>query len=360
MSRQQTGTAKLTFDLAPDVVFDEDAEIEFLLDLAYGADLDRGSIVNVFLNGKFRKAIRLPNTDGEVLPGYKLDLRADLLKPGRNEIEFRVKLVADSAGDCANRSQDHLVFTLDSSSSIQLPEAESLVVLPNLNLMAETGYPYGSGGEAFTIAATDASADTLAATWMVAARLGQIQDTLFTSTSFMIGDVPSDQHVIEVGARQNLDAPLPPALLSFQNSRAGRSIVRIGASRADQQSFDGYYLGRNGLVAAHETSPGSGFLRTAITAESGRQLRESVLTLVQPSHWSQLDGAAAVWRPNPNAFAVRKASEQFYLGTGKPSLQVETSSRRRPWMFIAILGGLLFGIAALLSFVATHIRKKAD
>ena len=360
MSRQESGSTKVSFDLAPDVVFDPDADIEFRLDLAYGAELNRGSIVNVFLNGNFRKAIRLSNPDGEVLPDYKLQMKADLLKPGRNEIEFQVKLVAERSGACTSISRDHLVFSLDASSSFTLPEAESFVALPNLTLMADTGYPYDSSNtDGFTIVATDAEPDTLAATWMVAARLGQLRDTLYSNTSFAIGEAPTDQHFIEIGARQNLENPLPNNLLSFENSRAGRSIIQLGNSGATQQKFDGYYLGRNGLVASHETSPGSGLLRTVFTSENAQQLRRSVQTLVKPSHWSQLDGAAAVWRPNPNAFAVRSASEQFFLGNGEPSLQLKQASQQRPWRFVTIFIGLLFAIAFLLSFVARHIRKKA-
>lgn len=226
--------------------------------------------------------------------------------------------------------------------------------------MADTGYPYeNTSTDGFSFVATDTEPDTLAATWMVAARFGQLRDTLYSNTSFVIGEAPTDQHFIEIGARQNLESPLPDNLLSFENSRAGRSIVQLGNSGAAQQKFDGYYLGRNGLVASHETAPGSGFLRTVFTSENAQQLRRSVRTLVKPSHWSQLDGAAAVWRPNPNAFAVRSASEQFFLGSGGPSLQLKRASEQRPWRFIAVLIGLLFAIAFLLSFVARHIRKKA-
>ena len=99
-------------------------------------------------------------------------------------------------------------------------------------------------------------------------------------------------------------------------------------------------------------------LLTVLTAQSSASLLEAARNLVRPSHWSQLDGANAVWRQNPATFGTMPSSDTFFVGNLDPRTMVEIQNSRRPWLFILAIGAFLFITASILSGVAHYLRKQ--
>lgn len=348
------GTASLTLDLPADVRFRAGSEILLSLDFAYGAGLNDKSVVNILVNDQFQRAIRLMNPDGEVTPGYEIALPASAFRPGHNSLRFDVELSTDAVGECAARGTRHLAFILKDTSTLTLPSADQYVELPNLALLSEAGFPYtGAGTQPVAILATDTGSDTAAAVWTLAARLGQVYGTVFTDATFGFGLELPEAHTLIVGTRPDLKGFLP-AELNMSNLLSG------GAADGFTRNVATVDLGDNGLLIEGESPSHPGRLVTVLTAETGAQLLASTRALVQPSHWSQLQGGTAVWREHAATMVTQAASDGFEIGTMPAGEKARMVAGRTPWGWILSIAAVLFGLAAALALIARYMRKRMN
>lgn len=345
---QEQGGAELSFTLPADVQFRENNELTLALDLAYGAGLDGRSVVNILVNGVFERAVRLTNPDGEVVPAYEVAVPARSLRPGWNTIDFQVELSSPVERACVARNGRNLAFTLKGTSTITLPPAGHFAELPNLALLQEAGYPFtGLEDAPIEIRAVDASPETIASVWTLAARLGQVNGTVFTDANFGIGlDLP-DANTILVGARPEIGGFLPLQTLTLpQESGFNRELSLVD-------------LGDNGLLIQGESPAHKGRLVMLLTAETGAQLLSSVRALVQPSHWSQIKGGAAVWRQNAATIVSAEADTTFTIGKKAP-LDTARAGLGTSWGWIGSIAAILFAMAAGLALIARYMRQRMN
>jgi len=351
---KEHGEASLTLDLPADIRFREKAEILLSLDFAYGAGLDDKSVVNILVNDQFQRAIRLTNPDGEVTPDYEIALPGTAFSPGNNSVRFDVELSTGAAGECAARNTRHLAFILKDTSTLTLPPADQYVELPNLALLSEAGFPYTSAGtQSVAIRATDTGSDTAAAVWTLSARLGQVYGTVFTDATFGFGLELPEAHTLIVGARPDLKGFLP-AELSMSNLLSGAAPVGFTRSVATVD------LGDNGLLIEGESPQYPGRLVTVLTAETGAQLLASTRALVQPSHWSQLQGGTAVWRDHAATMVTQVARGGFEIGAMPAGEKARLTAGRTPWGWILSIAAVLFALAAALALIARYMRKRMN
>lgn len=351
---KEHGEASVALELTSGVRFRAKSEVLFSLDFAYGAGLDDTSVVNIIVNDEFQRAIRLTNPDGEVTPGYEIGISTAAFRPGHNRISFAVELSTESVGECAARNTRHLAFVLKNTSTLTLPAADEFVELPNLALLSESGFPYsGFGAQPFSILATDTGSDTAAAVWTLAAKLGQIYGTVFTDASFGFGlDLPQ-AHTLIVGPRPDLKGFLPAELNMS-------SVVSGGASDGFKRNVSTVDLGDNGLLIEGESPQHPGHLVTVLTAETGEQLLASTRALVQPSHWSQLQGGVAVWRDHAATMVTQAPGAGFEIGTLRPAEKARMASGRAPWGWIITIAAVLFALAAALALIARYMRDRIN
>jgi hypothetical protein len=349
---KQRGEVGLDFELPADVRFQAKSEVLLSLDFAYGAGLDDKSVVNIVVNDEFQRAVRLTNPDGEVTPGYQIPLSTAALRPGRNRVAFQVELSTTTEGECTSRSMRHLAFILKDTSTITLPHAEQFVELPNLALLSEAGFPYsGLQSSQFAILATDTGGDTAAAVWTLGAKLGQIHGAVFTDTDFGFGLTLPDAHTLVVGARTDLAGFLPSELsMSTQ--------LTSGAAEGFTRDFKSVDLGDNGLLIEGQSPKYPGRLVTLVTAESGSQLVVSTRSLVQPSHWTQLKGGAAVWRSNAATIVTQEPGATFEIGNLNPAEMARMKTGRASWRWILTIAAVLFALASGLALIARYMRDR--
>lgn len=346
---QERGRAQLSFALPADIRFRDKDEAVLALDFAYGAGLDGRSVVNILVNGAFERAVRLTNPAGEVVPAYEVAVPARSLRPGWNAIDFQIELSSPPEGACAARNARNLAFTLKGTSTVTLPPAGYFAELPNLALLQETGYPFtGLEATPMEIRAADASAETVASVWTLAARLGQINGTVFTDANFGIGlDLP-DANTLLVGTRPALGGFLPLQKLM---------LPQAGGFSRELSLVD---LGDNGLLVEGESPSHKGRLVMLVTAETDAQLLSSVRALVQPSHWSQIKGAAAVWRENAATIVSADADTTFAIGDKAAREAARASGAGSSWRWIASIAAILFAMAAGLALIARYMRKRIN
>lgn len=351
---KEYGTASITLDLPADVRFRAGSELLLSLDFAYGAGLDDKSVVNILVNDQFQRAIRLTNPAGEVTPGYEIALPSTAFRPGHNRVSFAVELSTGAVGECAARSTRHLAFILKDTSTLTLPLADQYAELPNLTLMTGAGFPYtGAGIQPVAIRTTDTSGDTAAAVWTLAARLGQIYGTVFTDATFGFGLELPDAHTLIVGTRPDLKGFLS-AEFSMSNLSSG------GAPEGFTRSVATVDLGDNGLLVGGESPSHPGRLVTVLTAETGQQVLASTRALVQPSHWSQLRGSAAVWREHAATMVTQAAGNKFEIGSMPAGEKARMTAGRAPLGWILSIAAVLFALAAALALIAHYMRKRTD
>ena len=353
---EESAAFDLSFELPADFFAREKDEIILSLDFAYGAGLEPGSVLNLFVNGIFRRAVALARTDGEAASGYELRLPARNFRPGRNTVRLSAELARVQAGACATRNNRNLAFVLDGSSMIQVPNSPSYAELPNLALLSETGFPFSAASTApFAIRAADHRSETLAAVWTLAAKLGQTHGALFSGIDFDFGAEPAKIHTLIVGARpavRNLiDGPIRLALNDpkFPDDMSGAHLVRL------RQLSD---LGSSGLIASAENASHRGQLVTVVTAQTSEALLSSVRHLVEPTHWSQLRGSAAVWREDPSTVSVQPVGKSFFSGDASSANRVALQNGQSPWRWVLTLGGLIFAVAVVLAGIAHYMRRR--
>lgn len=343
------GGARLSFALPADVRFRQKDNVVLMLDFAYGAGLDKRSVVNILVNDSFERAVRMTNADGEVVPGYEVELRAGSFRPGWNNIDFQIELSSPVQGACVARKSRNLAFTLNGTSTLTLPQAGQYAELPNLALLQEAGFPFtGLEREPIAIRAVDAAPETMASVWTLAARLGQINGTVFTEVDFGIGLELPDANLILVGARPQLGGFLPLQKLVLPET--------AGFSR-ELNLVD---LGDNGLLVEGESPGHKGRLVMLVTAETDQQLLSSVRSLVQPSHWSQLRGGAAVWRANAATVVSTAADTTFTIGDKSLREGARRAATNATWAWIASIAAILFAMAAGLALIARYMRKRIN
>ncbi len=349
------GQSSAAFDLPVDLPADwhvaDDATVDLSLDFAYGAALSENSVLNIYVNDVFRRAIALDNPKGEAASRYGVSLPARSFSPGRNTLKLVAELNSHQQGHCVTRNPRNLAFVLEGSSLIRLPEADSYASLPNLNLMSRTGFPYSGVEEAgFSIQAATPSNRNMAATWTMAARLGQIRKSSFSDADFSFGATPSDQHTLIVGDRSNLGSLADGFTTLSPQATAGADGVLRRVTLND--------LGAAGLVLAGRNPVGKDKLLTVVTAETDFALDQAVASLVAPSHWSQLDGGAAIWRSPAASFAAQTGSDSFYVGKLGAADRAAYHNAKAPWTWIATIAALLFTLAALLAGLARYMRSR--
>ena len=138
-------TARLNLQVPADYYPEESAEVELLVDLAYGAGMGPGSVMNVTVNDRFVHGRPLEDKNGVAYRDYRIVLPARALVPGVNTVRFDFSLRPEVAsGECVSVDGDHLVAQIGGSSRIVMPPFASAALQPDLGLLRTTGYPYFS------------------------------------------------------------------------------------------------------------------------------------------------------------------------------------------------------------------------
>lgn len=340
VTQQTYGRFDAQFLAPADYFASEDDEIIFNLDLAYGANLRSDSALNVFLNGDFQKAIWLRESEGAVLPGYEVRVDARSVRPGSNTLGFEVTLTPSEGGECGLRSDKHLAFVLQNSSTVSFPDVSSYAELPDLGLLRDMGYPLVSRDAApVSVRLLERNSETIAAAWSFVAKTNAVTLANPGSYDFDFGaEAPADAHVLFVG-RSTAVAETP------------------SISGAVGRTLDERDLGRTGVLSAFKSPFADDRLYLVLTASTAQQLESVAATVSQPSHWSQLGQGRTEWRTKSDTVASFPADETFSIGTLSDSERIAFLNSQQPMRWVFLLMAFLAAMAVLLAVVARYLRN---
>jgi cellulose synthase operon protein B len=379
-------SAVLNFDLPADYYVKESANVGLNLDFSYGAGFRGDSVLNLYLNGVFQRAIGLNAEDGASFRDYRLYLPARMFIPGRNTILFRPAFFSPYGGPCISPGRENLILTLSGSSEISIPDGERYVHQPSLSIFRRTGFPYTKDvtGEDLAILVTDKSEDSIAAALTILAKISQTSGASMHKlwVGFDLPDEKKERHLIVTGQVSDLpDAILEGAPLALKGDMAlpypARSGVVANAAQQDfWTDFNAAYkamrgskdapaqkhvtmqqtggLGSNSILVAYENPYAESKTVTLVTAASSEILLENVQALTKDDMWSQLAGDLAVWRGGSKFVWTQRAGKLFQVGSIDFFELMRYHLARAPWWWIVGF----FLIIPIFSFLVRALLKE--
>lgn len=378
-------SATLNFDLPADYYVKESDNVMLSLDFSYGAGFRGDSVLNVYLNGQFQRAIGLNSESGAAYRDYKLYVPARTFIPGRNTVMFRPAFFSPYGGPCISPGRENLVLTLNGSSEISIPDGERYVHQPNLSIFRRTGFPYtrDPSGSDIAVVVTEKSTESVTAAFSLMAKLSQVVGSSFREAHIGF-DLPSGvegRNLLVVGPVDGLpEAWLEGAPLTLKGDMAlpyptGR-VSTADVVQSDLWSdFDTAYrvmrgkggkdepethvtmaksggIGSNSILIAYESPLAASKTMTVVTAATSEDLQANVESLTGNDLWGQLAGDLAVWQADTDFVWVQRAGPLFYMGTIDFFELMRYHLARAPWWwiigFVVIIPMFAFFIRALL------------
>ena len=234
------GPHRLTLDmvLPADLYAKESAEVEFDLHFAYGAGMRGDSVLNLYVNDIFERAIHLSEVNGLAFRDYRIKIPLRSFQPGRNQVLLEAVLVPSQTGDCTLNQDQNLIVSIFEDSGLQMPPAAHFAEQPNLNLLAETAFPAagGDGGLVLHFAVSDG--DTAVAGWTLLAKLAQAAGHPILDLAVEIGTRKHRGHLLAVGPVDAIDegllAAAPIALGQRHNVPYG--LVQVETPSAEEST----------------------------------------------------------------------------------------------------------------------------
>jgi len=340
--------SEVFFRVPPDLLAREKTTVNFKLDLAYGAGFREDSVLNIYLNGLFVKAIALDNKMGTRFNDYEFYIPVADFLPGANILNFVPILQPLISGDCSPPPTGNAVVTIFDSSSMELPLVDHYVKLPDFNLFNRTGFPYlnNTFGADMGIVVRGQKNGSITAAWQMLAKLTQIAATPLHETKISFNNI-EDRNLIIVGDRNSLDqedlrnAPVSLGdMMQFDYSINKRPTTRKGTGFIDKlKSFatpllpgkegtlqEAYAilsfrssLGRDCLLLGYPSARNPDKLTMLLTNEDPERLRVGARRLIDPDFWDVLQDNLAVWNTDDYSLTTLRTSAEFF--TGKTSLR---------------------------------------
>ena len=385
------GKDELSFVLPPDLYVPGNDSVELKLNFAYGAGLREDSVLNIMLNDRFQAAIRLDSAAGGYYEGYNITVPMASFLPGANTIRFESAMMPLISGKCQDINTQNLQFTLFEESTVQLPDAAHVASLPDLNLLARTGFPHtlAPRGGATTVLVAEADSATAAAAWTLIGRLSQIQKLPLDELAFAVGTepLPAQRDVLIVGAADQIaPAVLAHAPLQLaEHARAAypslasptpatdadgvlgwwRGLARAVSAQAQAQTPPpvtwmteaGHVLGSRAALMQFESPAAPGHTLTVLAAATPATLLTQTRWLIDPAVWSGLSGDLVVWSGSSDLASQRVGPEYTHGGAGW-WLHTSYLLSRHPWLWAIAMAVLIVGLSVLSLRLLTRFRHR--
>jgi hypothetical protein len=254
------------------------------------------------------------------------------------------------------------------------------VRLPDLQLFARTAFPHtvhpDGSGLAFQVAGQNSQ--TIAAAWMLLAKLAQKVGTPLHEAELSFQLSSSDKHLLLVGALDQLApqilaaAPMKlgqtqtipyPSLPVSVSQEAAPTLWRQISARAPQffndtplatpqpataQLVQVSDLGRNIVAMMFESPLHAGKSVVTVLAAEAARLFDGVNQLIEPTLWENLQGDVAIWRDEPTTLTWQQTGRTYHVGTVSISTRLLYYFSHYPWLWTSTVL-VLIGLFALLT-----------
>ena len=364
------------FKLPADFYVPESSSVSLFLDFGYGAAMGPGSMMNVLVNGELVHGLPFDNPNGDSFQNYQLMVPARFFVGGSNTIDFEVALQAPlSDVDCDEVPSDYLLFQLFADSSLELPEAGSVAVQPDLALLADMAYPFAQfntvGPAAFYVSDSAMTGSALSLIGKLAQSVGtyiqnvslQAWDGQTVTGTGWILTTPND---ITSDYAQQYETSLANTkkwAYRLQNELHNRLLHALGEkehqpSVIQEQTEQLSTLGQSAVLIANENSvnqqKGTVFM---LATETSGLMQKRVDDLISNSMWGQLAGDFYAWDSHEKPLLVMQVADKVELGTPLSfwdEARMYLSSNPLYW------AGLVAALAILIALLAYLMLRRRN
>ncbi|MDF2179653.1 cellulose biosynthesis cyclic di-GMP-binding regulatory protein BcsB [Aliiglaciecola sp. CAU 1673] len=372
----------LNFRLPADFYVPESARAELSLDFGYGAGMGLGSVMNVMVNGKLIHGLTFDNAQGQSYRSYRLDIPARLLKGGSNSITFAVTIRSPLPGlQCGEVPSSHLLFQLANRSTLTLPEAGQVSLLPDLQLLAKTGHPYtAQGNTELNVYLTDS--DMLDGALTFVGKLAQAAHVPLANVTVHQGlaDYQAEAKNLVFGTPDSLPQDLfaqwnlsisktqrwPYRLINDLRIKA--DVVRdeyqvIEIENQPSLKLGGYLeqvssLGNMAVMTAMATEKGQSAI---IAAQNAKILNARIDDITSLTLWGQLNGDFFAWEDSKAPLIAMQVAERKTLGNAEDLwLEIRLWLSSHPWAWLAALVAVILLLSLLLHLMLKRRNAKLE
>lgn len=365
------------------------------LHLAYSAGMRKDSTLNVLLNGKFERSIWLNEEAGAIYQHYVVTIPLNSFRPGPNRLSFAANMIPMITGECQIINSDGLILTLFDDSVVSMPNVPTFIELPNLSLLATTGFPYnfkGDGSElAIFIPPNDNKA--LASACSVLSKLAQLNGypmylfstistldktldkeiLIFSTLNDSISQITKNAPIV-LNSKELAKMPYPVGKNIDLKEESYQNLFKIAYNairdvfipqeivHSDMITFitQNSGLGDTLIIMQFESPFISKRSVTLFIAANSDNLLNGVTKLMEPSIWHRLDKAACVLNmysiDENDKLACQDTNKRFSIGQKTYSFSFYFS--RYPWIWLGIALFLIFVISFLLYHIIRIYKHK--
>ena len=373
-------TKRVSFRLPADFYVPENASVSLLLDFGYGAGFGPGSVMNVSVNDELVHGLSLNNINGQSYRDYQLRIPARFFKGGTNNLDFAVTMRAPLAGvPCDDIPGSHLVFQLDDSSAIKLPDAGNVAVQPNLVLLSETAYPFARFKSAPSSTIAIPSDDYLDTALTLSAKLAQVAQVPLLNVKIATGnDITTEGSVIVLGTPESLtnieQSEFSTAIEATKrwSYRLQNNLYNRVRNLTDDQSFkemriDGHTVQESDLgeqaVLTAQAHPVSSQTDTLfiVAAQTPELLQARVEDLVSLSMWGQMAGDFFAWKDGLSPSLIMQVSDKYEVGEADDSwLHLRLWLSNNPWYWLIGFILVVFVVSLLIYLLLKRRNKQVQ
>lgn len=349
------------------------SEFDLHLHMAYGSGLGVQSTLDFYLNEHFEQTIHLFERQGAVNYDYRLPMPINSLEAGWNELRIKPNLLPErEGGECQPIYSDNLLLTIFEDSFFRSDEIEKLVQLPDLELLARTGYPYTGGRDdsAITLVLTSKQSGNLSAAWTLLAKLAQVNSTAINDLQ-SVEPAHASGNVLMVGQLNAITDNLlqtssigREGWLSLASAHAANDLILLDEIIGNQSiatlldkiigdqslaTMDvslGDMLKNSVLVSQYESPLQTDKSILVFVSDSPTKLAEGVEKLTSDTYWSQLGLGTAILRAGSDTVLTYESAKPYLVGDASGQTQVTFIFQKYPVVGIiaTILTIILFSL----------------
>jgi hypothetical protein len=332
------------------------------------------------VNDELVHGLSLNNINGQSYRDYQLRIPARFFKGGTNNLDFAVTMRAPLAGvPCDDIPGSHLVFQLDDSSAIKLPDAGNVAVQPNLVLLSETAYPFARFKSAPSSTIAIPSDDYLDTALTLSAKLAQVAQVPLLNVKIATGnDITTEGSVIVLGTPESLtnieQSEFSTAIEATKrwSYRLQNNLYNRVRNLTDDQSFkemriDGHTVQESDLgeqaVLTAQAHPVSSQTDTLfiVAAQTPELLQARVEDLVSLSMWGQMAGDFFAWKDGLSPSLIMQVSDKYEVGEADDSwLHLRLWLSNNPWYWLIGFILVVFVVSLLIYLLLKRRNKQVQ
>ena len=375
-----------------DLFAHEDTNVDLELHFAYGAGLRKDSVLNIYLNDRFEKAIGLTVEGGVVYHKYRVTIPLRSFQAGLNDLRFSPRLVPLITGECQIYNTENLILTIFDDSTLRVPKASHYVAMPSLRLLVRAGFPYTvkSGGSGALVHVASNDSKTVASAWMLLAKLAQrhlrsLDQALISfgmpqnqdNDLIVVGGIGRIQPSLLKGAPLEFGkpsrVPYPVAVERPSEERptggplewllpgSSRSLERGGADVDPNKTVTMTQVSdlTSSAVTMQYRSPlSSGRTATVFAGANEDMLLQGMGELIKPELWDALQGNLVVWTKGVEAVSWQKVGGDYHVGAISTPARMEYYFSNYPWLWFIALMVLVVLLALLTTRMLNRYRRR--